>query len=300
MEFLENVVQTGKWPQQACTTMFFLIPKNVTSERPIALMPMLIRWLEALRAPEVAKWQQKYRVDWDARDGRNGGAQQTVWEILVEMERFDVKTKEGDQGAVASVLDLAKAFERVSLSVVWAWATHFSFPRKILRVLCGYFEHQRREQHEGRVAEPLQTITAILPGSKWSCLLLRTVLLDALSEVTKIYTPLKLRVFVDDITALLKVRKQRKVAEMAKKVMKKLKEEVERKGLKLSVTENGKGGKSKMIASCGFLENELRQCSKEEGVTMADNVGTLSVDLRTRVQKKAFQKATSRWASRSC
>ena len=42
-----------------------------------------------------------------------------------------------------------------------------------------------------------------------------------------------------------------------KKMMKKLKEEMEKKGLKLSVTENGKEGKSKMIASCGFLENEL-------------------------------------------
>ena len=54
-EFLEKVEQSGKWPQQACTTMFFLIPKNVTSERPIALMPTLIRWWEALRAPEVAE-----------------------------------------------------------------------------------------------------------------------------------------------------------------------------------------------------------------------------------------------------
>ena len=33
--------------QQACTTMFFLIPKNVTSERPIALLPTLVRWWEA-------------------------------------------------------------------------------------------------------------------------------------------------------------------------------------------------------------------------------------------------------------
>ena len=30
--------------------------------------------------------------------------------------------------------------------------------------------------------------------------------------------------------------------------------------------------KSNMIASCSFLEEELRQCSKEEGVTMADSV----------------------------
>ena len=61
---------------------------------------------------------------------------------------------------------------------------------------------------------------------------------------------------MDDIEALVKGR-NRESGEMAKKVMKKLKEEVEEKGLKLSVTENGKEGKSKMIASCGFLENEL-------------------------------------------
>ena len=109
MEFLKKVEQSGKWPQQACTTMFFLIPKNVTSERPMAPMPTLIRWWEALRAPEVAKWQLKYRVEWDAKDGRKGGAQHTVWEILIVTERFDGKAKEGEQGAIALVLDLAKA-----------------------------------------------------------------------------------------------------------------------------------------------------------------------------------------------
>ena len=167
----------------------------------------------------MAKWQQKYRVDWDATDGRNGGAQQTVWEILTEMERFSGKAKEEDRGAVALVLNLAEACERVGLLVVWAWATHFSFPRKILRVLCGYFEHQRRVQFEGCATEPLRTITVILPGSKWSCLLLRIVSQDALSEVTQIYPPLKLRVFVDDITAPFGGKEQGRV-EMAKKVMK--------------------------------------------------------------------------------
>ena len=43
VEFLEKVEQSGKWP--------------------IALMPTMIRWWEALRAPEVAKWQQKYQLD---------------------------------------------------------------------------------------------------------------------------------------------------------------------------------------------------------------------------------------------
>ena len=74
---------------------------------------------------------------------------------------------------------------------------------------------------------------------------------------------------MDDITALLK-GKHREVAEMATKVMKKLKNEVEKKGLELSVTENVKKGKSKMIASSSFLEN---------------GVVTLGVDLRTRLKR---------------
>ena len=36
VELLEKVEQSGKWSQQACMTMFFVIPKNVTSERLIA------------------------------------------------------------------------------------------------------------------------------------------------------------------------------------------------------------------------------------------------------------------------
>ena len=50
-------------------------------------------------------------------------------------------------------------------------------------------------------------------------------------------------------------KRNREVAEAAKKVMKKPKEEMEKKGLKMSVTENGKEGTTKMIASCGFLED---------------------------------------------
>ena len=184
------------------------------------------------------------------------------------------------------VLDLAKAFERVSLSVVWVWATHFSFSRKILRVLCGCFEHERRVQFEGCAAAPLRTITAILSGSKWSCLLSRIALRDALGGVIKHYPPLKLRVHVDDITAQVKGG-NKEVAEMAKKVMKNLKEEVEKKGLKLPVTENGKEGKSKLIASCGFLENELRQFSREEGVTLADSMETRTIVKRLGGKRKS-------------
>ena len=181
----------------------------------------------------------------------------------MDMGRFNGEAKEEDQGESALVPDLAKASEAGQSPCGLGLGN--ALPKKDLASAVRVF------RAPGCAAEPLTTITAILPGFKWSCLLLRCVLQDALSEVTKFYPPLKLRVFVDDITALL-MGKNKAVVEMAKKVMKK-------------VTEDGKEGQSKMIASCGFLENELRQFSKEEGVTLADSVDTLGVDLRTRVKK---------------
>ena len=98
-------------------------------------------------------------------------------------------------------------------------------PKEDLTGACGYFEHQRRVLFEGCVAEPLQTLTAILPGSKWSCWHLCIVLQDASSEITTSYPPLKLRVFWDEITGFL-VEENKVVAETAKNVMKRPREEV--------------------------------------------------------------------------
>ena len=85
------------------------------------------------------------------------------------------------------------------------------------------------------------------PGSKWSCLLLRPVLQDALSEVTNICAPLTLRVLLDDFTAFMNGR-NKEFVEMAEKVLRKLEREVEEKGLKLAITE-GKGARQSLPAS---------------------------------------------------
>ena len=150
--------------------MLYLIPKNVTSERPIALMPTLIRWWEALwwrsdrrstaligtllmaEVEELSSQSGKFCWRWRVSNTEQG---KTNWEQWLWCWTWQ------------------KAFERVSLPVVWAWATHLSFQeRKILWVQCRKFEHQRRVQFERCAVEPLRTITAILPESKWSCLLL--------------------------------------------------------------------------------------------------------------------------------
>ena len=60
--------------------------------------------------------------------------------------------------------------------------------------------------------------------------------------------------------------KNKEVTEMARKVMKKLKEEVEKKSPQVVSHRKWEGRKEQ--------DDELRQYSKEEGVSMADSVET--------------------------
>ena len=140
----------------------------------------------------MAKWQQKYRADWDRY--RKAGMEELSEQcenFLMEMERFN------------------GAFECVSLPVVWGLGDTFQFFHErscacfavMLRTREGWRSKDVRQSH----CEPSRPFYQDASGVvlPW-----RIVLQDALSEVTKIYPPLKLRVFVDDITALLTGRNQ--------------------------------------------------------------------------------------------
>ena len=85
--------------------------KNVTSERPIALGPTMIRWWEAMIGPEVVKWQQRYRIEWDATDGRNGGAPRAVWGNWLEMEMFEPQAGEKRSASRSPRLGLGEGLQ---------------------------------------------------------------------------------------------------------------------------------------------------------------------------------------------
>ena len=68
---------------------------------------------------------------------------------------------------------------------------------------------------------------------------------------------------------------------IAEQVFQSMKAKVEKKGLKLSLTADGKEDKSKVLVSCKFLEGSVKKYSEEEGVSLADSLKTLGVDLST-------------------
>ena len=157
-------------------------------------------------------------------------------------------------GAVALVLDLAKGFERVSLSVVWAWVTHFQlFKEDIAGAVCTRGECSLKvvwrspapdyHGHASRVKVELLASAYCVA----QCFLVWNVTSSSFTRTVAEHPSLTQNPY--DITAL-SIGKSGEVAEMAKKVMRKFKRGSLEKDLKLSIKEKVKEGQSKMIVSC--------------------------------------------------
>ena len=86
-----------------------------------------MRLWEGARAHILAKWVAEHRKEWDATHG--GGAEAAAWEVLLMMEGAEPTTHTAEEHtAVALIVDMVKAFETVSLEMVWYWAKKYEFP----------------------------------------------------------------------------------------------------------------------------------------------------------------------------
>ena len=79
-------------------------------------------------------------------------------------------------------------------------------------------------------------------------------------------------------------------------VFKKSKREVEETGLQLLITEGGKQGKRKVIATCSYLEHLLQA----SGERFQARVETLRVDLRPRTEQLGAKKKEVRCEILAC
>ena len=94
MEFLEEVEQCGGMAVASLHDLLLPNSQHYREREARRASADSGPIVEALRAPEVLRWQHKYRVDWDATDGRNGGAAHTVWEVLLDKGRFKYQAGE--------------------------------------------------------------------------------------------------------------------------------------------------------------------------------------------------------------
>ena len=93
-DLLNDVERTLTWPAQIQTLIYFLVPKTPTGERPIRLMPSIVRVWERERKPILDQWMisQTHSYDWACK-GRS--AEMAAWQHLVLEEGQDEQAMYG-------------------------------------------------------------------------------------------------------------------------------------------------------------------------------------------------------------
>ena len=92
--------------------------------------------------------------------------------------RLQAKDNEEAETVTTAIIDLAKAFDKVELRVAWELCVASQFPADLLGTIFSYFVMERRLCVDGCFGTPLLTTSAILSGSKWSCMILKAVMLQ--------------------------------------------------------------------------------------------------------------------------
>ena len=275
VDILKAIERSGAWPEHQRHIMYFLILKANGKDRPIGLLPSLIRVWEAIRAPVLWAWQRDHPEDWNwSSEGR--AAEDAAWEALLHIEGGQLHSEES---TVSVVMDLVKAFERVQLAEVWRRALHLGFPRRLLHVVLTYFGFARRLVVNGCASEPVSTVAAIVAGSRFSVCFLRLVLTEPMTKLKLIRPEMQLKVYVDDILVQLQGRR-RDLIEAGPQVAEECIELLAKVGLEVSRgTRRAPGGKSGALTPCPAVRKAIQGPMNQLGIAVTDHYCYLGVDM---------------------
>eukprot|EP00973_Karenia_brevis_P096112 12430658-Karenia_brevis.AAC.1 len=238
----------------------------------------------------MREWHCAHHCSWDC-NGSGKGAELAAWETMLAHEADDGIIDGPDADVTVSVvMDLVKAFENVTLFMVWQWGIYWDMPPAILAVVCSYFSFARRVVVDGCFSEPLQTFTAIIAGSQWSVALLRMVIMWPMGQLLTLFPPLRLKVYVDDICATVS-GKADAVRELMPNLVSAAVRLIEDVGLGVSRGQRWKpGGKSCVLSASRWLRSALTAPMKYHGMHVKAATVYMGVDTvvgRVRSRPKA-------------
>ncbi|CAK0858255.1 unnamed protein product [Prorocentrum cordatum] len=275
LQILREVERTLVWPQHAATVIFFLIPKSVAVDRAIGLLPTLVRVWEIMREPYMIEWAKANQRSWDCT-AFGKAAEDAAWEVLLANEGDEVQDSDPRTLAtVTAILDLVKAFERVSLHVLWERGKAMGFNTGVLAVVCSYFAMARRVNTGEAISEETRTVATIIAGSKFSVGFLKMVIQDTIDGLVVEYPLVQWRMYVDDLC--LKQRgAQQWIVDSFPSVVDDSVDGFAALGLEFSLGDQGKGA---VMASTKWLRQALKQDAAERGLPLVLACPYLGVDV---------------------
>ena len=287
----------GAWPTAIRFLLLMLVDKEDGGGRPVALQCSVQRVWEGAREPQFLEWDRKFIRDYDFA-GKGKAGHKAVWQSMLEDEAFE------HTGIVSTTLltDLAKAYEKVHLNLLWLLGVAMHMPLVALMLALENYYGIRYIRIEEACSEGTQTIVGLIAGSKFANRFLKLVLLLPIDWILDKWRRMKAVVFVDDVKLkwLGTPREALAVVPAATRMLIYWLEQIMK--LKVSLDTEEEKGKSGFLCSCPDTAAGLLPLLQEQGLHQETSKKWLGIDYQpgakrtqqpTRLKRLAV--ARSRW-----
>ncbi|CAK0848642.1 unnamed protein product [Prorocentrum cordatum] len=248
---------------------------NELVDRAIGLLPTLVRVWEIMREPYLQAWARENHRSWDCTSyGR--AAEDAAWEVILAHEAG--APGDADPAVIATItaiLDLAKAFERVCLHVLWGRGKRMRFHAGSLAVVCSCFAMARRVSAGGAVSLETRAVCTIIAGSKFSVGFLKMVIQDTVDGLVVEHPPATWRMHADDLS-IRQRGAQQWVADVFPLAIDDSIASFADLGLEFSVGAKGKGA---AMANTKWLRDAVQGDMSQGGLPVARACPYLGVDM---------------------
>ena len=263
-ELLNDVEKAGTWPWLLLSTSIMLKPKPDNSDRPLGLLPMMVRVWEKIRQPPMQAWCRERAGPWDQAVERSPALRCA----LIRCAMAEAAAEFGMDAALSTV-DLEKFYDTIRIDHLVDMALTLNAPARILLIDFMAYLARRAIQYLGAVSQWLIPGVSIVRGSRnsnnWARILLYDVLERAQARIPWVY-PYQ---WVDDIN-LLAIGSQRLIEIHSPNATLELLTGLRNKGLRIS-------SKSQIVASRPVLAKRLASLLELEGEKL--KVATVGKDL---------------------
>ncbi|KAJ9446314.1 Ribonuclease HI [Diplonema papillatum] len=197
---LNEVEESGEWPEELMHALVSLIPKpkstgDPLSQRPISVAPVLYRIWAAIRAKNAQSWMDEL-----APEGLHGcrpghSTEDLFWHLAAEIEEAHLMGRP----LHGIAFDFKKCFDSVPIDITLRLAKRLGFNRKVLRALkAAYRQMQRHFKVNGTVGVGFIPTNGIMQGCAISVILIGLLISVWMRHVAQEGCP---RSYVDDVTA---------------------------------------------------------------------------------------------------
>ena len=277
---LFNAIQDcAAWPWQWLHVVVALIPKPQGGERPIGLLPFLMRVFFRVHRDGTRRWVDATAGSWDTAI-RNSSALRAAL-----LRALDIESAMSEEQAFALILlDIEKFYDSVPLALLVKAGLQLGYSPTLLALCLSICLAQRSLKTIHGASEELQPLKSIVAGLGEANNLAKIVVHGICEQYTAEHANVKLKTFVDDMAQITR-GKSEVVAVDAARASRALAQGLMTAGFVVST-------KSQLLTNCERTKHVVR--SALQGINVDIKVVDQAVDLGADISNDGMQSQLKR------